>query len=232
MRADSAPKRRTSVTFVTSEYASVKAVHVKLPVQQHSADGDPAPPTGAGSAALWIDVRSTGAIHSTVMDASLDKPQKPPTEQQLLLAQLRSLLEAESQVLGGGRWWMRATLTLRIGCLRLTMSRAFEAAVMGFILWSCINLALDSDALRVRPACRVDPTPCISHRPCLQSCASDYPGADGDECRRTVDMLFIADIIFAVVFALEMVLLVGSGVLSRGDRSFLRCAWLPCALCR
>ena len=142
------PNRGVAVTFVTSPSSNLTAVRVYLPRAKDATavNAGSASPLSAENddGSIFVDVRSTGAIKSSIVDRSQGAAASVPSEQELLLSTLRGALSAPD----AGQY-ARAFLSLRIGCLRLTMHRAFETLVMCFIIWSSINLALDSVGLHV-----------------------------------------------------------------------------------
>ena len=123
-----------AITYTTCSKASVLSVRAIVP-KASAIDGDTEP-----HGELAIDIKSSGAVYAV-------SGQRPAviSEENALIDELRVALTT-----AGLSSPMRAIYRLRIAILRVVKTRVFESVIMAFIIWSCINLALDSVGLHVR----------------------------------------------------------------------------------
>lgn len=167
----------SAVTFVTGGHDAAKIKAVRVRVEDH------APAGGAGRGALWIEVRPTGAVQSSVLSSSSASPDKGSSARSRILADLASQIEAASP--GLASYYVR----FRFGVAWLATHAACEWVVNFFIAWSCVMLALDSAS--------------------LHECAAQS-GSAGDTCRSTQGLIRSTDILFLALFASEMVMMVST----------------------
>ena len=124
-----------AITYMTSAKASVVSVRAVVP--RAKATDNEAPELHEE---LSIDIKSTGAVY-----AVSGQRQAAVSEDDALLAELLAAL-----LTPGLSSSMRVLYRIRIAILRVVKTRVFEAVIMAFIVWSCINLSLDSVGLHVR----------------------------------------------------------------------------------
>lgn len=123
-----------AITYTTCSKASVLSVCAVVP-KAAAIDGDTEP-----HGELSIDIKSSGAVYAVSGQRLAVISEEKALINELLAALTTSGLSSP----------MRALYRLRIAILRVVKTRVFEAVIMAFIIWSCINLSLDSVGLHVR----------------------------------------------------------------------------------